>query len=129
MLTEDRNTSAKDGDLISLPVAASATIHAGSIVMLNSTGFAVKGQTATGLTYAGRAEQALSNLGADGAGDIMVRRNKAFLFKNDGSITQAHVLKPCYVIDDETVAATDGTGTRSQGGTIIGLEGNQVWIE
>ncbi|EKK5133725.1 TPA: hypothetical protein NII88_006806, partial [Pseudomonas aeruginosa] len=48
---------------------------------------------------------------------------------NDGSVTQAHLMKPAYIVDDQTVAATDGTETRSPAGRIIGVEPDGVWVE
>jgi hypothetical protein len=90
----------------------------------------VGGSTATGLTYLGRAEEYVDNRnGADGAKVVRVRRLNAFKWANDGSVTQAHLMKPAYIVDDQTVAATDGTETRSPAGRIIGVEPDGVWVE
>lgn len=132
MLNKDRNTPFKDAEVIAVPVAASAVIHAGAIVVANATGFAAKGTTATGLTYLGRADAAADNTGgADGATSVLVRRDKAFLWNNSGTdaVTQASLGKPCYIEDDETVAATDGTGTRSAAGIVVGIDTNGVWVQ
>ncbi|MNU06383.1 hypothetical protein D3C72_2515570 [compost metagenome] len=58
-----------------------------------------------------------------------MRRLKAFKWGNDGSITQAHLMKTAYIVDDQTLAATDGTGTRSAAGRIVGIDTDGVWIE
>lgn len=131
-LTEDRNTSMMDGEVISLPVAATAKIYAGGMVVANATGFADKGQVATTLTYIGRAEEQVDNTaGADGDKDILVRRGKAFKFKNSGAdaVDQASIGKVCYIEDDETVSKTNGTATRSAAGIVVGIDSDGVWVE
>lgn len=129
-LTQDRNTPMKATDVVVIGLAASTRVYAGSLVMVNAAGFAVPGSTVTGLTYAGRAEEFVDNsAGAAGARSVAVRRNNAFKWANDGSITQAHMLKTAYVVDDGTVAATDGGGTRSAAGRIVGIDADGVWVE
>ncbi|WP_439861622.1 hypothetical protein [Pseudomonas sp. MBLB4136] len=129
-LTRDRNTPLKNAEVIGVPAAANAVIHAGAIVVANATGFAAPGSTATTLTYLGRAEESVDNTGgANGAATVLVRRLNAFKWANDGSITQAHQGKTAYIVDDQTLAATDGTGTRSAAGRIVGIDTDGVWIE
>jgi hypothetical protein len=85
-LNQDRNTPMKDGELISVPVAANAVIYAGALVAVNAAGFAVPGSVATTLTYLGCAEEPVNNTGgANGARSVEVRRGKAFLFRNHGA--------------------------------------------
>ena len=120
----DRKTDMMDAELIPVPVAANAVIGAGKIVVANATGFAAPGSTATTLTYLGRAEEAVDSTGgADGDLNILVRRKKAFKFINYASdlIVQADLFQTCYIVDDETVAKTDGTGTRSAAGKVVGI--------
>lgn len=131
-LAADRNTPMKDGELIAVPVAANAKIYAGALTVANATGYAAPGSTATTLTYLGRAEEAVDNTGgADGAKTVQVRRKKAFKFKNSGAdaVTQAELGKACYIVDDETVAKTNGTGTRSAAGIVVGVEAGGVWVQ
>lgn len=129
-LTRDRNTPLKNAEVIGVPAATNAVIHAGAIVVANATGYAAPGSTAVGLTYLGRAEESVNNTsGADGAATVLVRRLNAFKWANDGSISQAHQGKTAYIVDDQTLAATDGTGTRSAAGRIVGIESDGVWIE
>lgn len=131
-LTQDRNTHQREGDLVVIALASGSQIFGGSLVALNASGHAVAGSTATGLTYVGRAEESVDNsAGADGGLSITVRRKTAFKWKNAAAdlVSQANLLKPCYIVDDETVAATDGTGTRSVAGTVIGIDSDGVWVE
>lgn len=129
-LTTDRNTPRRDGGFIHIPVAANAVIHAGALVVADANGYAAPGSTATTLTYLGRAEEAVNNTGgANGDQDITVRRS-AFQWKNSGAdpVTQASLGKVCYIVDDETVAATNGTNTRSAAGVVTGIEPDGVWV-
>lgn len=129
-LTRDRNTPLKNAEVIAVLAAAGAVIHAGAIVVANASGFAAPGSTALDLTYIGRAEEAVDNTGgADGAANVLVRRSNAFKWGNDGSIAQAHLMKTAYIVDDQTLAATDGAGTRSAAGTIVGIDADGIWIE
>lgn len=131
-LAEDRNTPQQDAGIIEPPVAASAVIYAGSLVVANASGYAAPGSTATTLTYLGRAEEYVDNSsGANGAKTVRVRRGKAFKFANAGGdpVTQASLGKVCYIVDDETVAATDGSSSRSAAGTVVGLDADGVWVE
>jgi len=129
-LTADRNTPLKQTDILVIGVGAGVRIFAGSLIALSATGFAIPGKTATGLTYVGRAEESVDNTtGGDGAVFVKVHRNRAFKWANDGTVTQARLLKPVYIVDDATVAATDGTGTRSAAGLLVGIDSDGVWVE
>ncbi|WP_040728231.1 hypothetical protein [Thiomicrorhabdus sp. Kp2] len=131
-LSQDRNTHQQAAELLAIPVASASVIHGGALVVLNATGFAAAGSAATGLIYVGRAEQSADNsAGADGDITVTVRRKTAFKWKNQAGdlVTQAQLLKPCYIVDDETVAATDATGTRSVAGVVVGIDSDGVWVE
>ena len=118
-LAADRNTPAALGDMNLDPVGAGSKIFAGALVMRNATGFVVKGATATGCFACGRAEMLADNTsGANGAITVMWRAG-VFRFANSGGgdlITQAEVGKVCFIVDDQTVAKTDATATRSRRG-------------
>ena len=129
-LTADRNTPRAEGDLLVQGMAA-VKIFAGSIVMRNSSGYLTKGATATGLVGVGRAEQQVDNsAGAAGALSIQVRPG-IFRFANSASadlIGITEIGKPCYAVDDQTVAKTDATGTRSIAGFVEGVDDQGVWV-
>lgn len=130
-LTTDRNTPARIGDVRSEPLAAAVKVFAGSIVMRNSAGYLTKGATVTGAFGVGRAESVFDN-SAGAAGALSADyRTGIFRFANSSAgdlITQADVGKLCYIVDDQTVAKTDATATRSRAGIIDGIEGNSVWV-
>lgn len=131
-LVADRNTPYKDGETIPVPVAASAVIFAGALVVANATGFAAPGSVATTLTYLGRAESSVNNTGgADAAKTVVVRRKKAFKWANHAAdlVTQADLGKVCYILDDQTVAKTSAGSTRSIAGKVLQVEADGVWVE
>jgi hypothetical protein len=113
------------------PVAAGAVIHPGALVVLRG-GYLEPGSEAAGLIAAGRAQQAADNsAGADGDLQVEVRRGVALWENSAGAdeITQADVGSDCYIVDDQTVAKTDGTGTRSVAGRIMAVDTEGVWVE
>ena len=129
-------TAARDTSEISngarhliLPVKGSTTIYQGALVALDASGYAVPGSKAATLTAAGRAEETVANTGADGEVSIRVARD-VFVFDNAtdaGKLTAAHVLKPCYIADDQTVTATaDGA---SVAGLVIRVDDSGVAVE
>ncbi|ASJ24150.1 hypothetical protein [Laribacter hongkongensis] len=129
--TQDRNTPFKDGELIVVPVAAGVKIPAGTLVVAGATGFATPGSTATGLACLGMADAHVDNTaGADGAVSVPVRRGKAFKWANDTSnpVTLAGLGRPCFIVDNQTVAGTDGSNTRSPAGIVLGLDVDGVWV-
>lgn len=130
-LTADRNTPKKESKLLGFQVAANAKIFAGALVAANATGFAVPGGVATTLTALGRAESYVDNTGgADGAKTVQVARQESFKFVNHGAdlVTQADIGKSCYIVDDQTVAKTNGGATRSVAGKVLAVEADGVWV-
>lgn len=130
-LTSDRNTPRVEGDIRRGAVAAATLIYAGAIVMRNASGYLVKGQTATGLVGVGRAEERVDN-SAGSAGDLTCDFRKGiFRFANSAAadeITIADIGSPAYAVDDQTVAKTDGTSTRSIAGIVDDVDANGVWV-
>ncbi|MBL9047746.1 MAG: hypothetical protein JNK34_10655 [Tabrizicola sp.] len=131
-LSTERNTRARISDLRVEPVAAAVKIWGGSLVMRNAAGYLTKGATATGCVSVGRAEKTVDNTaGAAGAASVEYRIG-LFLFANSAAgdlITIADIGKVCYIVDDQTVAKTDGTATRSRAGIVDGTDASGgVWV-
>lgn len=118
-----------------LPQKGSTTIYHGGLVVLNA-GYAAPGAAGVGLIAAGVAKIDGSsdrsiNSGADGAKKVVVDQG-VFPFANSAdadAITQAHAGRDCYIVDDQTVALTDGGGTRSRAGTIMWVDSDGVWVQ
>lgn len=130
-LVNDRNTPMQLGDVQEHPVLAATLIYQGSIACLNAAGWAVPGATATTLTAAGRAEARADNsAGGNGAINVKIRPG-VFRFDNSAAadeITRAEIGDDCFVVDDQTVAKTDGAATRSKAGTIVQVDALGVWV-
>jgi hypothetical protein len=129
-LTTERNTRLRIGDLRLEPVAAAVKIFGGSLVMRNAAGYLTKGATATGCIGVGRAEKTVDNsAGALGALSLDYRLG-SFLFANLAAdlVTIADIGKPCFIADDQTVARTDGTATRSRAGIVEAVQATGVWV-
>lgn len=130
-LTADRKTPMRDGEIIELSVAGSTTIYAGGMVAKNSSGYAVPAADAANLVVMGRAEEYVDNSnGSNGDATVLVRRRKAFKFKNSSShaVTIAHIGGNVYVEDDETVASSGGSNN-IVAGKCIGVDSDGVWVE
>lgn len=130
-LTSDRNTPALGtGPKVGL-VAAAQKIFAGALVMANAAGYLVKGATATGLVGVGRAEERVDNSAGSAGAKSLTYRPGVFRFANSGStdaITAADIGTVCYAVDDQTVAKTHATNTRSPAGTVEMVDDQGVWV-
>jgi hypothetical protein len=129
-LTNERNTRLRIGDIRREPVAATVKIWSGSLVMRNAAGFLTRGAVATGCVGVGRAEATVDNTGAAGAVSVEYRLG-TFLFANSTAadlITIADIGRVCFIADDDRVARTDGTGTRSRAGIVDAVEATGVWV-
>jgi hypothetical protein len=129
-LTEGRNTPQRDAVDFVYDVAAGAEIFEGSLVVLDSSGNAKPGVTATGLIAAGRGEEYVKNSGSAGDKNAKVKAG-TFRWKNSAStdeITKAQIGDSCFIVDDETVAKTSATNTRSIAGYIVDVDADGVWV-
>ncbi|MCC7546187.1 MAG: hypothetical protein IT532_00305 [Burkholderiales bacterium] len=131
-LSADRGTPKRDAAQFSFPQATNTVIYAGALVMLNASGYATPGATATGQKCVGVAEaRSNNNPGANGAQSVRVRRG-CFRFANSASgdaIALADVGADCYIVDDQTVAKTNGSSTRSICGKVRDVDADGVWVE
>lgn len=131
-LSKERDTNEKDGKFRVVPVAAATKIYQGGMVAINASSLAVPGATSTTLKCIGRADETADNT-AGSAGDkkITVRRG-VFQFANSASgdlIALKDVGAVCYMVDDQTVALTNGSSSRSVAGKIHDVDANGVWVE
>jgi len=127
-LATDRNTVRAGRHMHDSPgkmgVKASTKVYAGSLVV-EDAGVMAPGRTATGLTALGVARNQYDNTsGAANAitgeydmGDFWFGTSSA-----GDAIAAADVGNTCYIVDDQTVAKTDGTGARSAAGKVIDVD-------
>jgi len=131
-LTTERNTIRQGDAYACLPsygAKAAAKCYKGALIALNS-GYAAPGATATGRVAVGVCLETTDNTsGADGALLVPIRSG-IFKFANHGAdlVVTADHGKTCYIVDDQTVAKTDGAATRSAAGKVVLVESDGVWI-
>jgi hypothetical protein len=113
-------------------IKGTTKINMGALACLNASGLLVPGTATTGLKAVGRARDTYDNTaGGDSAFKCAVESG-TFLWNNSAAgdaIAIADLGADCYIVDDQTVAKTDGTGTRSKAGKIIDVVAAGVWVE
>ena len=131
-LSADRNTPIRTAEDFEFPVAASTLIYAGSLVCINASSLATKGAVATTLKCVGVAQERADNsAGAASAIRVKVRRG-CFRFANSVAadlIALADIGADCFIVDDQTVAKTNGSASRSIAGKIRNVDADGVWVE
>jgi hypothetical protein len=130
-LTAERDTSRRDVSRHADPVKANVKIFAGALVCLDGNGWLVPGATAATLRARGRAIYTVDAAGlADGAVRCEVDAG-CFLFANLAAdvITRADIGGNAFIVDDQTVARTNGGNTRSVAGRVVDVAPAGVWIE
>jgi len=106
-LSVDRNTTYREGLDLEIPVYRAVKIFAGSMVCINSAGYAVPAANASGNKFAGVAlHQADNSSGSDGDINIIVRTEGVFEFAAS-SIAQTMIMDDMYVVDDQTFDETN----------------------
>ena len=127
--TEGRNTKRRNADKIAGLVNAAAVIFAGTLVTrLTANGNLVPAGTAAAGVAVGVAEETVTG---DGVKTLEYSRG-CYQFANSASgdlITTADIGNTCYVVDNQTVAKTDSSGTRKAAGKIVDVDAGGVWVE
>lgn len=130
-LTQDRMTPQRSGDNRTLPMKAATKVYAGGMAAIDAAGLLVPMSTATTLKGVGRVERTVNNTGANGelSGEV---KTGIFRFANSSAgdlITRADIGADCYGVDDQTVAKTNGTNTRSVAGKVFDVDDQGVWVK
>lgn len=134
-LTAERRTNKRPGDRLNKPVLAAATCFGGGMAALDSgdEGLAQPASIATGLVVVGKFVETVDNaLGADGDLSAEIETG-VFLWENSAAadlIAADDIGSLCYAVDDQTVALTSATATRSVAGRIFDVEADgRVWVD
>lgn len=132
-LTAARNTPARlTPRTRTVPVAANAVIQQGGQVQINAAGYAVPASATVANVTIGMAKAKVDNTGgANGAVNVDVDRG-VFRFGNSTStdlIGLTQIGSTVYVVDDQTVAKTNGGGTRPAAGKCFDVDASGVWVE
>lgn len=128
VLTADRQTQSKEGNLKSYPVGVDI-IYKGALVCVDDAGFLVAAADTVNFRVVGVAEEQVDNSGG-AAGDLncKVRSGRAFRFAAT-SITQAMLGDAMFVVDDQTFDDAVGTTNDVPCGRLIEfISATEGWI-
>ena len=129
-LTADRRTpryETPDGPVVRYKLAASTTIFAGSMVMLNAAGAAVSATKATNHVPVGRAERYAKSGASD---DVYVEcRQGVFRWDNlaGDALAVAEIGDEVYADDDQTVRKTQGANGVKVG-VLVDVDDVGAWV-
>lgn len=123
----------------SVAIAANTRVFKGALVAINSSGLALPGTTKAGgaVRTVGFASHTVDNRngsalgGTAGAAKVEVEYGVIGCKSGTSSdaITVAHVGRPVFVIDDETVGLTDGgAGARIPAGVVTEVRDGTVYV-
>ncbi len=129
-LAAARQTPSRSTDIRSFGVSATAQCFQGGIAVL-AAGFVEPGTAATGLVAVGKFRKTVTGGAADG--DVTAEVDTGcFRFANSAAadeITAADIGADCFIVDDQTVAKTDGGSARSVAGKVFDVDELGVWVE
>jgi hypothetical protein len=131
--TLDRNTRIQAGLKRFLPAAAGVVIPVGVIAAIDASGNLVNGATSTTQRVMGVTQDRIDNTGGlAGAvgGDAHLGTFGPFANSAAGDlIGAADIGADCYVVDNQTVAKTNGGSTRVVAGKVWAVDASGVWVK
>lgn len=129
-------TEMRVGILMLIPLAALALVLQGTFAVVDANGYAVASANVGGADQScvGIWDNSAENTGANGDVVACVRRKQQFLVYNSVTdpVTQSDLGATVFIEDNQTIAKTDGAGTRSLGGYFMGFDVQNpefVWVE
>lgn len=126
-----RNTPRRETTTRHVLIGAGVKIWAGALVAINAAGFLVPVTAAATLKGAARAELTVDNTTGSNGAALVRTEVGTFRFENSASadlITRADIGSDAYGVDDQTVAKTSGSSTRSVVGKIFDVDDQGVWV-
>lgn len=136
-LTGPRNTPQRGEYFFSDEAQAKTNVvlYHGAMACVDSTGYLIPAATATGLKRVCRVncspERKLDMTGLSSGTKSAKIEFGVFRWNNSSAgdaIAQADVGNDCYIVDDNTVAKTNGSSTRSVAGKIMAVDSSGVWV-
>lgn len=124
--TASRQTNQKVGNLISLIIASGGQVFLGCMAQVNPAGEGVDATATAANTTIGVAHR-----DASGGESVNVEKS-VFAFANSTAgdlVTKADIGKPCYVVDNQTVAKTNNSNARPVAGKVFDVDEYGVWVD
>ena len=126
------NTKARTGMTAQFGVYTNTIIYQGSIVCINSAGYAVAGADASGNIVVGRALQTIDNrVNATGAGDsgaLKIDVDRGVFGWAGSGVSKTDIGSFAYVLDSKTVTNASA-GNAIIAGTIVDYSDSLVWVD
>lgn len=131
--TPEKGTGPIGRTLPPFPVAASTIILMGVLVAVNQSGYLVEASADPSLRVIGRSEEYVDNsAGTAGAKTCKVKRG-IFGWTNSGTtqaLSDLHIGRPCYAVDNQTVALRNPTGVYPYAGRVYDVDSDGlVYVE
>ena len=130
-LAADANIPLKEGNLFGYPIADNILIYKGSLVCLNSSGYAIVGAAGAGNTFVGIANEKVDNtVTGHVAGGFQIRtRSGCRALLTGSSFVQASVGRPVFLTDSGTVTLTPSAQRVGFITEYVSATQAWVWIE
>lgn len=119
-LTVKRDVRRQPGEVFSLEVEESTKILEGALVSANAAGYAVNAADIANTFFIGVADETCDNsAGADGAKKVKIRCGGIIDVAVSDTISQANIMDPVYVVDNQTVGLAATTTNDVPVGRIV----------
>jgi len=117
-------------------IAASVAIYCGAMLSMDSSGYIRPARATASDKVLGVASRAIPSQAGAGApadgGKVLVESDGYHRMGNSATvdaITNAHVGRTCFVVDDQTVALTSAGGTRPRAGRVHKVDSTGVYVD
>lgn len=104
-LTENYEAKRQDGEIISVPVKASAVIYKGALLVDKGTGYAEPADDGSGYTFLGVAVEAATGSAADGGIRVRVYKTGTYVYTKASAVA-GDLGAAMYIHDDQTVGTS-----------------------
>ncbi|SEH22539.1 hypothetical protein [Rhizobium sp. NFR12] len=130
-LSAPRNTPRRERTTRHVPIGAGVKLIAGGMAGINPAGYLVPVTAVATLKGIARIEQTVDNLTGSNGAVLAKTEVGTFRYENSASadlITRADIGSDAYGVDDQTVAKTSATNSRSIVGKIFDVDDQGVWV-
>ena len=126
-LTDDRDTQARSGVLVSLTQGTNV-IYAGALVAVDGQGLAQPAADTAGFTVVGRAERKSDNSTYVASTLVEVRRG-TYKYATTNTVTDASIGAVVYCVDDQTVTTGGVVSQSNVVGRLVDTDSDGVWVD